>query len=102
METELGPPSDPGMTDYDPRSVDELLAAVLGADPDEDGYWDAIRALQWRGTREVFDQAVALGRSACPHERSIGATVLGQNLVPHSSWADECLSRLLEMLSIDK
>ena len=102
MKTEFEPLSDARMNDNDPRSVDELLTAVLGADPDEESYWDAIRALQWRGTREVFDQAVALGRSACPHERSIGATLLGQNLIPHRHWVDECLRTLLEMLSIDQ
>ena len=103
MEIDFGPLSDAiDPNGHDLRSVDALLAAVLGTDPEENDYWDAIRALQWRGTREVFDRAVALGRSDCPHERSIGATVLGQNLVPHCHWADECLSRLLEMLSIDK
>ena len=103
MEINFKPPSGANLNDADdPRSVDELLAAVLADSSDDDSYWDTIWSLQQRGTREVFDQAVALGRSSCPHERSIGATLLGQNLIPDRRRVDECLSRLLAMLSLEK
>ena len=59
----------------DPRSVDDLLAAALGLDSEDDAYWDAINALQWRGTPEVFDRAVALGGSFCRHERRTAAKI---------------------------
>ena len=83
----------------DPRSVDELLVAVLGLGDEDDDYWDAVAALQWRGTCEVFDRAAALGRSECPHERRIAAAILGQNLVPHCRDREECLAALLSILA---
>jgi len=39
----------------DPRTVDELIAAALMApDYEDDGFWDVIAALHWRGSKEVL------------------------------------------------
>lgn len=82
----------------DSRSVDELIAAALGLVAEDDAYWEAVAALQSRATREVFDRAVLLGRSDCPHERRTAAAILSQNLVSHCRDRDDCLTTLLVML----
>ena len=83
----------------DPRSVDELFTAAL-CGLDEDLTWDAIEALQWRGTEEVLREARRLCRSFCPLERRVGADVLGQLGTPRS-FPDECLQTLLGMLETE-
>ena len=99
----------------DPRSVDELLAAILGSNQDEDRYWDDVWAVQCRATPEVLGRAVALGRSACPHERRAGAAILGQfgsrlelgpdgrvGDDPGPRFGDERLDALAAMLAVER
>jgi HEAT repeat protein len=59
--------------------VDALLAA-LRADPEResDEYWDTVRTLRRRNSREVFDAAVALCARHEWIERAAGADVLSQ------------------------
>ena len=85
----------------DARSVDELISVALG-EPDEDPAWDAIFALRWRGTREVFERASGLCRSFCPVERKLGAAILGQLGIPDRSHPKSCLSVLLGMLEAER
>ncbi len=88
----------------DPRSVDELLAAILGSNSDEDQYWDDVWAVQKHGTRDVLDRADVLGRSLCPHERRTGAAILGQlgvRLGAAPVFSDERLDSLLDMLAVE-
>jgi HEAT repeat protein len=85
----------------DPRTVDELINAAL-CEPDEDLAWEAISALQWRGTREVLDRAIPLCESFCPLERRVGADVLGQLGDPDRSFPDQCLRTLLRMLETEQ
>ena len=81
----------------DARSVDELISVALG-EPAEDPAWDAIFALRWRATREVFGRASGLCRIFCPVERKLGAAILGQLGIPDRSHPKSCLSILLGML----
>lgn len=81
---------------YDPRSVDELFYAALTEV--DDAAWDAIRALHWRGTREVLGRATELCRSFCSKERQTGANILGQLGVPDRMFANDCGDVLLQML----
>jgi HEAT repeat protein len=85
----------------DPRSVDELISAVL-SEPEEDSAWDAIFALRWRGSREVFERASGLCRSFCPVERTLGANILGQLGIPDRSFPRPCLGILLGMLEAER
>ncbi|MBX9792420.1 MAG: HEAT repeat domain-containing protein [Pirellulales bacterium] len=89
---------------HDPRSVDELFCAALTEQPDDedDAYWDAISALNFRGTREVFERGAALCRSHCAIERRIGADVLAQLGVPERTLPAECIALLLSMLRADE
>lgn len=75
------------------HSVDELFAVVV-READDDSRWGAIQQLHALGTREVFERAVHLCRSATPSERSAGADILGQL----NAFSDEAMKTLLEML----
>jgi HEAT repeat protein len=81
----------------DPRSVDELITFILSC-PDEDVGWDAVQALQWRGSREALDLAFGLCRSLCTIERRTGADILGQLGIPNGAFAEERVRILLMML----
>ena len=89
---------------HDPRSVDELFCVVLTEPPDDedDTYWNAICALHFRDTREVFERGVALCRSNCPLERRVGADILAQLGVPERTFPGECVATLLKMLRADE
>ncbi|MBE0447984.1 MAG: hypothetical protein IBX64_07800 [Actinobacteria bacterium] len=56
-----------------------------------------IAALHWRGTKEVLDAATSLCHSKNPHERSIGADILGQLGVPERTFPNEALRTLHDM-----
>ena len=61
----------------DPRSVSELISVAL-SDPHtyENGGWDAVVALHWRGSEEVLERAAQLCQSFCAVERRVGADML--------------------------
>lgn len=80
------------------RSVPELLEAALGSG-DEDFRWDAIAALHWRGSRDVFDRSVELSRSSNASERALGADILGQLGVPERTFPEESFAAVLKLLS---
>lgn len=75
------------------HSVDELFAVVV-REQDDDARWSAIRELHALGTREVFDRAVQLCRSASVAERVAGADIVGQL----SAFSDDRLLTLVSML----
>lgn len=75
------------------HSVDELFAVVV-READDDSRWGAIQQLHALGTREVFERAVQLCRSAAPQERVAGADILGQL----NAFSDEAMKTLLSML----
>jgi HEAT repeat protein len=83
----------------DPRSVDELISAAL-SDPNtyENGGWDAVVALHWRGTSEVLERAARLCQSFCAVERRVGADILGQLGFAERSFTRQRLNILLKML----
>src|SRR4051794_7766430 len=85
----------------DPRSVSELITAILSG-PDENVAWDAIGALQWRGTREGLDRAAQLCQSFCTVERSVGAEILGQLGIPVRTLPKACVHILLSMLETER
>lgn len=95
MTTHEGHPKD------DTRTVEELISVVL-TEHDEDVAWDAVTALHWRGTAEVFEAALRLCRSGCPVARKVGADVLGQLGVPDRTFPDKCSSLLLKMLKTER
>jgi len=82
----------------DHRAVGVLVKLALGS-ADEDSRWDAVAALHWRGSREVFDHALELCRSARASERALGADILGQLGIPKRSFPSESFDVLLGMLS---
>jgi HEAT repeat protein len=91
----LRDPTDPKS---DPRPVQELISTALSGPDEELTYWNAVVALQWRGSREVFDWANRLCESFCPVERRLGADILGQLGCPNRSFPKECMQILLRML----
>ena len=95
MTTHEGHPKD------DPRSVEELISVVL-TEHDEDVAWDAVTALHWRGTAEVFEAARRLCKSDCSVERKVGADLLGQLGVPDRTYPDKCSNVLLNMLKTER
>jgi HEAT repeat protein len=74
------------------HSVDELFAVVV-REVDDDSRWGAIQQLHALGTREVFERAVQLCRSASPAERIAGADILGQL----NEFSSEAVTTLLLM-----
>jgi HEAT repeat protein len=74
------------------RSVDELFSVVV-REQDDDTRWGAIQELHALGTREVFDRASTLCRSAEAHERIAGADIVGQ-----LTTSDDALQLLTAML----
>lgn len=75
------------------HSIEQLFAVVV-REEDEDARWTAIRELHALGTREVYERALELSRSAHVAERVRGAEVLGQLHM----WAAEATPALLSML----
>lgn len=75
------------------HSVDELFAVVV-REQDDDARWTAIRELHALGTREVFERAVQLCRSANVAERVAGCDILGQL----STFSDDAMRTLTPML----
>jgi HEAT repeat protein len=80
----------------DPRSISSLFDALLQSD--DAAAWEAVTALHWRGTKEVFDRAVALITSDDPIVRSRAVGVLGQLGVPERTFPDECFCAVLPLL----
>jgi HEAT repeat protein len=85
----------------DPRATQELIAIAL-TEPDEDAAWDAVVMLQYRGTKEVFDEACQLCASACPQERTLGANILGQLGIPKRSFPKESVALLRRLLEVER
>ncbi|MBI3861092.1 MAG: HEAT repeat domain-containing protein [Planctomycetia bacterium] len=83
----------------DPRTIDELIAAALSdADTYVNGGWDAVVALHWRGTEEVFQRAARLCESFCADERRVGAAILGQLGISDHKFIRQRLNVLLKIL----
>ncbi|MDG2533476.1 HEAT repeat domain-containing protein [Sphingomonas sp. HITSZ_GF] len=80
----------------DIRPISDLFAAAFEAN--DDAAWGAIAALQWRGSKEVLDRAVALTRSNDPTSRGRGADVLGQLGLPERTFPQESFSAVLPLL----
>src|SRR5438309_1224094 len=81
----------------DPRSTHELISTALIA-PDEEVASEAILALHYRATREVFDAASQLCKSECPQERSLGANILGQLGIPDRTFRGETVKLLVVLI----
>jgi HEAT repeat protein len=87
------------------QEIDQLFSQSLIGDYDDKLAWEAVRALQRIGTREVFDRAAAWCKSENPKERSRGACVLAQlgktwehqsNNFPEESYVAVCQMLQLE------
>jgi HEAT repeat protein len=91
----LRDPTDPVS---DPRSIQVLISTALSEPDEELTYWNAVAALQWRGTLEVFERAYRLCQSPCSVERRLGADILGQLGCPDRSLPKECTQALLKLL----
>ncbi len=96
----MSPEARPIEPQDDPRTVDELFLVAL-CETDEDLAWDAIWALQRRGTREILDRSLQLCKSHCAVERRTGADIIAQLGVPNRTFPDECLFTLLSMLETE-
>jgi HEAT repeat protein len=85
----------------DGRSTAELIAASLAQIDDEDGKrasCNPLAVLEARGTREVFDAAIALSGARDPKSRRLGVTILGQLGSPARTFPEECCDALLEII----
>lgn len=80
----------------DPRSTDELIAATLIGDENDQAAWAAVRALHIRGDATVFLAATQLLKSRAEKERARGADILAQLEEPllRVRCADEVLAAL--------
>ncbi len=71
----------------DPRPTEELIQIAL-LEPGNTAS-DAVAALHYRGSQEVFDAALDLLRSEYPRARAVGSDILGQLGVPNRTFPEE-------------
>lgn len=88
-------------TRQDERSAKELINVAL-CEHDDHLRWDAICALQRRGSDEVFQRAAALCGSFCEFERELGADILGQLDISEEPLLQNRVALLLEMLETER
>jgi HEAT repeat protein len=82
----------------DPRPTSELFARVVALDPDDDDRWSIVAVLQWRGTEEVLDAALAALAGDDARARLVAVDVLGQLGVPHRPFRDRSVPALIAAL----
>lgn len=83
----------------DDRSTAELIAIAQEVEEGEEEPWPtALGILQHRGSREVFDAAVALCQKEDVDDRILGVQILAQLGIPERSFPAETNVLLLEML----
>ena len=80
------------------RSIERLVRFALACGDEGDRRWEAIRALQDRGSREVIHAAEQLCVSAEPKERCLGADILAQGQSRPKTFHEEAVTALLRML----
>jgi HEAT repeat protein len=80
------------------QSTAWLVNFALNRDDDDHQRWAAIRALQDRGTREVFEAARELCAGVEPHERCLGVDILAQGQSWVKTFHDEAVTLLLQVL----
>jgi hypothetical protein len=89
----------------DPRTVEELFAAALQGDYEDEAVRDAVGILRRKGTPEVFNLAKKYCLSDDPKARARGLDVLGQLGAgkPDSErpYLDECVSMAIAGLKDD-
>ena len=82
----------------DARPTAELIEYAL-TEPDEDKAWEAVGALQLRGTHEVFEAARELCASENADKRALGADILGELGTPERPFLEESVDILLGLLA---
>lgn len=85
----------------DPRTDSELIATAR-AERDSNTSWDAIRILQYRGTRSIFRLAVRLAKSKNPADRCLSANVLAQLGIPRRLARRKQAGVLIRMLKRER
>ena len=85
----------------DPRTTAELFRDALVVTQDDDAYWECVRALHWRGTRDVLEAAARLAFSAESAERQLGIVTIAQLGVPDRSFPDDGERVILEVLALE-
>jgi HEAT repeat protein len=85
------------------NSTDELIQLALTASDEEDSLgWDAIWALRYRATREVFEAAKTLCESHDPIKRGVGVDILAQLGLPTRIYLDETLDIFFNLIDTEQ
>lgn len=80
---------------YSEISTDILISKALSSlEENEDEYWNYIRSLHTRGSREVFQAASDFCNSYSTREIITGVDILAQLGVPDRSFPEEALKML--------
>jgi HEAT repeat protein len=84
----------------DPRSIEELIPLALKEleDEDSDKPLFALAVLEARGNKQMFEVARKLCESKDAKERSLGATILSQHVVPRKNLPEEKFGILFTLL----
>jgi HEAT repeat protein len=85
----------------DARPTADLIEYAL-KEPDEEKAWEAVGALQLRGTQEVFDAARDLCASDDAARRALGADILGELGTPDMPFREESVGILLGLLAAEQ
>jgi HEAT repeat protein len=88
----------------DPRSTDELIRIAIkdwGQEYDPDYWPSAIAILHSRGDLTTLQAAQRLASSPLNVERAVAAWLLGEFGLPHRTMPEECVSTLIQMLTVE-
>lgn len=79
------------------QSIAELISVTLAKDAEDEERWDAVRALQDRGGREVFAAAEGLISGETAYERQLGVDILAQGRVAEKSLRERAIPLLIDL-----
>ncbi|MCP3063691.1 HEAT repeat domain-containing protein [Myxococcus sp. K38C18041901] len=86
----------------DAGSLESLLQVTLEGGEDDERAWEAIRALQARGTRDVLDAALQLLGASSAKARRRGADILGQLGAGTAAFRTERGDALVDLLGRER
>lgn len=80
------------------RTVDEVIDTALDRNSSQEGFEEALSALRYSKTDEVFEKAEALCKSDKPQARTLGVQILGQLGESERTFCHQSCKVLMDLL----